>query len=110
MAGTPEGGRTAAKTNKERHGKNFYANIGRKGGKKGHTGGFASEKVGKDGLTGFERAAIAGKKGGEISKRGKKKALKPSKDKEMIRDMILAEIRRLQENEEDAKYLKRISW
>lgn len=41
------------------------------GGKKGHTGGFASEHVGKDGLTGFERAIIAGRKGGKISRRGK---------------------------------------
>lgn len=73
MSGTLEGGKKAAKTNKERHGKNFYANIGRKGGKNGNTGGFASSKVGKDGLTGLERAAIAGRKGGEISKRGKAK-------------------------------------
>lgn len=70
MPGTIEGGKKAARTNLKRHGKNFYANIGRKGGKKGHTGGFASDKVGKDGLTGLERAAIAGRKGGQLSKRG----------------------------------------
>lgn len=40
------------------------------------TGGFASMKVGDDGLTGFERARIAGEKGGRISKRG------PAKRKE----------------------------
>lgn len=35
-----------------------------------HAGGFASEKVGKDGLTGYERAKKAGQKGGLISRRG----------------------------------------
>lgn len=70
MAGTIEGGRKAAATNKAKYGKEFYANIGRKGGSNGHTGGFASEEPGKDGLTGPERAKIAGKKGGAKSKRG----------------------------------------
>ena len=37
----------------------------------GRTGGFASEKVGKDGLTGKQRAEIAGAKGGRKSKRTK---------------------------------------
>ena len=73
MSGTPEGGLKAAKTNKKLHGKNFYAEIGRKGGQNGHTGGFASEKTGDDGLTGFERARIAGAKGGHMSRRGAKK-------------------------------------
>lgn len=44
--------------------------LGRKGGRHGRTGGFNSDKVGKDGLTGRERAKIAGAKGGSISKRG----------------------------------------
>lgn len=70
MPGTREGGLKAKQTNLKRHGKNFYANIGRKGGKASNTGGFASDKVGKDGLTGLERAAIAGRKGGQLSKRG----------------------------------------
>lgn len=70
MSGTLEGGKKAAATNKLRHGEGFYARIGRKGGQSGHTGGFCSDKVGKDGLTGFERARIAGKKGGTISRRG----------------------------------------
>ena len=70
MPGTVEGGRKAAATNKKKYGKQFYANIGRKGGKNGHTGGFNSEKVGKDGLTGPERARLAGAKGGKLSKRG----------------------------------------
>lgn len=70
MAGTKDGGRRAAATNKERHGKDFYARIGSRGGKNGHTGGFASDVVGKDGLTGTQRAKIAGAIGGRKSKRG----------------------------------------
>lgn len=70
MAGTIEGGRKAAATNKAKHGPDFYANIGRMGGAKGVNGGFASDKVGRDGLTGRERARIAGKRGGHLSKRG----------------------------------------
>ena len=70
MSGTLEGGRKAAATNKAKYGKEFYANIGRKGGRNGHAGGFASLKVGKDGLTGAERAKLAGAKGGKLGKRG----------------------------------------
>lgn len=61
MAGTIAGGRKAAITNKERHGSDYYSRIGRRGGKNGHTGGFASNP---------ELARIAGSKGGRISKRG----------------------------------------
>lgn len=60
MAGTKAGGKKAAATNIERHGKNFYREIGAKGGRNGHTGGFASNP---------ELAKIAGAKGGRISKR-----------------------------------------
>lgn len=60
MAGTKAGGKKAAATNLERHGKNFYREIGRMGGRNGHTGGFASNP---------ELAKIAGAKGGRISKR-----------------------------------------
>jgi len=61
MAGTKEGGRKAAATNKLRHGEGFYARIGAKGGRNGHTGGFASNP---------ELARIAGAKGGRKSRRG----------------------------------------
>lgn len=71
MAGTKEGGRKAAATNKRKYGKGFYAEIGKIGGSHGHVGGFNSDKVGADGLTGWQRAAIAGAKGGSISRRGK---------------------------------------
>lgn len=63
MAGTKEGGRAAAATNKAKYGADFYAKIGAKGGKLGHTGGFAANR---------ELAKIAGQKGGQISKRSKR--------------------------------------
>ena len=69
MPGTLAGGRKAAKTNKKRHGADFYARIGAMGGAKSTTGGFASTKVGEDGLTGPERAKLAGAIGGLKSKR-----------------------------------------
>lgn len=65
MAGTKAGGFKTAATNKKRFGKNWYAEIGRKGGQNGHTGGFAANP---------ELAKEAGRKGGKISKRGKAKA------------------------------------
>ena len=71
MAGTTKGGKSAAATNKAKYGPDFYAKIGRTGGRKGTTGGFASNKVGADGLTGRQRAAVAGLIGGRISRRGK---------------------------------------
>lgn len=61
MSGTKEGGKKAALTNLQRHGKDFYANIGRQGGKNGHTGGFYNNP---------DRAREAGSKGGKISRRG----------------------------------------
>ena len=64
MAGTKAGSEKAANTNKAKYGKDFYAEIGRKGGRNGHTGGFAANP---------ELAKIAGAKGGRISKRGKAK-------------------------------------
>jgi hypothetical protein cdiviTM7_01565 len=70
MPGTKEGGKKAAIQNIKRHGSDYYAKIGRLGGRAGTTGGFNSDKVGVDGLTGRERAKIAGRKGGLISKRG----------------------------------------
>lgn len=71
MPGTKEGGAKAAATNKAKYGEEFYAKIGQIGGKNGTTGGFASNFVGKDGLTGRQRARVVGAKGGRISVRGK---------------------------------------
>lgn len=77
MAGTKAGGAKTAKTNMRKYGPNFYARIGARGGLVSSTGGFASEKKGEDGLTGPERARIAGAKGGKISRRGP--AINPKK-------------------------------
>jgi general stress protein YciG len=63
MAGTIAGGKSAALTNKEKYGADFYAKIGAKGGRKGRTGGFFANR---------ELARVAGAKGGRISRRTKK--------------------------------------
>jgi hypothetical protein len=60
MAGTKAGGMKAAATNKAKHGSDFYAKIGAKGGKNGHTGGFAANPA---------LARKAGAIGGRISRR-----------------------------------------
>ena len=70
MSGTREGGVKARETMYKRHGKDFYKRIGAKGGRNGNTGGFACFEVGKDGLTGYERAKVYGRIGGLKSKRG----------------------------------------
>lgn len=62
MAGTKAGGKKTAATNLERHGKDFYREIGAMGGSRTGTRpkGFAAN---------LELARIAGAKGGRISKR-----------------------------------------
>lgn len=73
MAGTKAGGQKAAETNLKRYGEDFYSKNGKKGGAKTGTGkGFASEKVGPDGLTGQERARKVGPVGAKNA--GGKKA------------------------------------
>lgn len=69
MSGTRIGGIKASETNIKLHGKDFYRRIGAIGGSKSTTGGFASCKVGADGLTGPQRAKIVGGKGGLRSTR-----------------------------------------
>lgn len=64
MAGTRAGGLKAKETNLKKYGKNFYVEIGRKGGRAGHTGGFTWS---------HERAVEAGRKGGYISSRSENK-------------------------------------
>jgi len=61
MAGTKIGGQKAAAKNLLKD-PFFYAKIGKKGGENGNTGGFAANP---------ELARIAGKKGGQISRRKK---------------------------------------
>lgn len=70
MSGSKIGGQKAAATNKLKYGSLFYQKIGAIGGKKGNTGGFASDIVGKDGLTGRQRASKVGVLGGKKSRRG----------------------------------------
>jgi general stress protein YciG len=60
MAGTTNGGKLAARKNKKRYGPDFYKQIGSKGGKRSHTGGFFANR---------ELARIAGARGGRISRR-----------------------------------------
>ena len=116
MAGNREGGRKAAATNRAKYGPDFYKDIGRKGGINGHEGGFASKGIGKDGLTGPERAKIYGSVGGKVSKRGRAVEL-TEEDKEKIAaarheasikavkrgiDMLTERLSRLQDGEERA--------
>lgn len=63
MAGTVKGGRQAAHKNKQVHGADFYARIGRMGGKASRTGGFAAGAEGK------RRARHYGAIGGRVSRR-----------------------------------------
>lgn len=61
MSGTKEGGKKAIATIYKKYGKNFFSEIGKEGGRKGHTGGFYANR---------ELARTAGAKGGRISRRG----------------------------------------
>lgn len=61
MPQTKAGALKAAQTNILKYGEDFYKRIGQKGGRNGHTGGFAANP---------ELAKIAGRKGGKISRRG----------------------------------------
>ena len=65
MAGTKSGGIKASKTNRLKHGDDFYKRIGAKGGSKCVPKGFALNP---------ELARLSGKKGGSISRRGKAKS------------------------------------
>ena len=79
MSGTKEGGLKAAKTNVERFGDKYYSEIGKKGGMRGHTGGFAANR---------ELARIAGSMGGRKSKRGKNLQEKLEKYEDEIQALI----------------------
>lgn len=65
MSGTKEGGKLAAETNRERYGENYYAELGRVGGRACVPKGFAANP---------ELARRAGAKGGTISRRNKNEA------------------------------------
>lgn len=82
MSGTKEGGKKAAATNKARYGINWYATIGARGGKNGHTGGFAANP---------ELAKIAGQRGGRVSSRAKHPKSIATRRKE-VDDMLRQEM------------------
>ena len=63
MSGTHAGGIKARDTNYKRSGRDFFSRIGAIGGRAGCTGGFYGDP---------ERAAIAGARGGNRSRRGLK--------------------------------------
>lgn len=68
MSGTKEGARKRLEKLRKEHDPEWFKQNASKAGKAGGNGkGYASEKVGKDGLTGRQRAALAGKKGGQLS-------------------------------------------
>lgn len=77
MAGNNQSGQKLVATMIEKYGsyeayKQSMRERGSNGGKNGNTGGFASELIGDDGLTGRERARVVGVIGGAKSKRRKK--------------------------------------
>ena len=77
MSGTKLGAQKGLQTKLEKLGspealKQYFVEIGRKGGwtSSSHAeSGFSCPIIGKDGLTGAERARVAGAKGGRVSKR-----------------------------------------
>lgn len=93
IAGNKAGGLKAKKANLEKYGPDFYKRIGAKGGANGkgpgYKGGFASDKVGEDGLTGRQRSIICGRIGGRKSRRG------PAKDDiEKAEEVLEAEVKK----------------
>lgn len=85
MAGTLAGGKKAAKTNISKYGEDFYSRIGTKGGRNGHTGGFATNPA---------LARIAGAKGGKKSRRT---GIKNGEGKRHLKD--IDEVERVLEEE-----------
>ena len=63
MAGTAKGGCLAASQNKKKYGSDFYSRIGKMGGQRGTTGGFAAGEEGR------KRASQYGAVGGSKSRR-----------------------------------------
>lgn len=69
MSGTRTGGLKARDVILAKRGKGYYRQLGALGGRVRGPKGFASPKVGRDGLTGRQRARIVGVNGGRVSKR-----------------------------------------
>ena len=83
MAGTKAGGMKARETNYRKHGADFYARIGKKGGQNGHTGGFAYNPA---------LAKVAGARGGKKSKRGRAHKEKLEKNARRIVALMNADV------------------
>ena len=79
MSGTYLGGLKARATIRKEYGDDFFKRIGALGGKNSKRGGFASDKVGADGLTGRQRAAKVGVLGGQRSRRGSQRYVELAK-------------------------------
>lgn len=62
MAGNREGALKGAIKKKQLYGEKFFSDMGKKGGSNSNTGGYASKKKNKNGLTGREQASLNGKK------------------------------------------------
>lgn len=71
MAGNKSGGLKTRDTNYDKHGKDFYKNIGSLGGKVSYKKDPITGKALKGFALNKERASLAGKLGGSISRRGK---------------------------------------
>lgn len=78
ISGTRKGGIKARDTNLERHGKDFYKNIGAVGGSKGFTGGFYGNP---------ELAKRAGKIGGRNSHRRTMAQIEEDNKREELREL-----------------------
>ena len=69
MSGSREGQLRGARTRRIKYGEDHFRKQCQKAGRTPTTGGFKDKKVGKDGLTGRERASIAGRKGGTMTQK-----------------------------------------
>lgn len=92
MAGTKIGGVKAVDTTRRRHGERFYAQIGRIGGSRGHTGGFYGNR---------ELASAAGRLGGMVSRRGHARGRK-------LTDQEKRALRRRKEIKKAFEHLERV--
>lgn len=107
MSGTKLGAQRARETMLKKLGKEqydaFHKRIGAKGGRNGrgpnYAGGFSSQGVDSNGLTGSERARVAGRKGGLKSTR---KGIKNGCGKKANRDIDTLE-QLLAEEAEDGR-------
>lgn len=89
MGGSKAGGKKAAAKLKA-YNPNFYRDIGRIGGRNGHTGGFYNNP---------ERARELGTKGGKMGKRGpwteKDRAARPVKQPPIPKESFILKVKRL---------------